>query len=436
MMQRPDTCDWSDVQGLVATGYGKLRHAAYLVFAVADPVKARAFLSTLLPEVTSSGHRPSQRALNVAVTYQGIRQLSGAQDDEMCGFSCAFKEGMIGSPHRSRILGDVGASAPTQWYWGQPDREVHGLLMAFESEPSRLFEWTGALRSIDSGLHWITELNTHRQDDREPFGFVDGLSQPVIEGTHAAKQNPTSKHLIRLGEMVLGYEDNCNIEQPVPSVRGDREFGLNGTYLVARQIQQHYDKFWAFMASAGTKVGLSAQQFAARVIGRTMDGDVLRPAGRSAHAGDNEFDFVDDRAGHGCPLGAHIRRGNPRDMLADDPAESWRITNRHRLLRRGRSYGDRHSDTGLMFVVLNADIERQFEFIQQNWINDPGFAELRNERDPLVGNRNGDDIFTIPASPLRHRVAGLNRFVTTKGGAYFFLPGMRALRHLAGEQTT
>ena len=134
-------------------------------------------------------------------------------------------------------------------------------------------------------------------------------------------------------------------------------------------------------------------------------------------------------------------------MLADTPDESWQIVNRHRLVRRGRKYGARQwssacepmtaltefTKPGLMFVALNADIERQFEFIQQNWINDPGFAEMSDERDPLVGVREpGRDSFTMSAKPPRKRVSGLPDFVTVKGGEYFFLPGVGGLGRLLG----
>jgi deferrochelatase/peroxidase EfeB len=109
-------------------------------------------------------------------------------------------------------------------------------------------------------------------------------------------------------------------------------------------------------------------------------------------------------------------------------------------LRRGRSYGNRAADPrvddgierGLFFICLNSDIERQFEFVQQTWLNNPVFGGLSGEVDPIVGHLvKGDEIFTEQADPLRRRVHDLRRFVTVKGGAYFFLPGIRALRYIA-----
>jgi deferrochelatase/peroxidase EfeB len=170
------------------------------------------------------------------------------------------------------------------------------------------------------------------------------------------------------------------------------------------------------------------------MMGRTLDGDPLvthRPQEKCAAT--NEFGFAEhDMRGEGCPIGSHIRRGNPRDTLSADGKESWSNVNRHRILRRGRPYGVPGQPRGLMFIGLNADIERQFEFIQQNWINDAGFGELRHERDPIIGWRVGDDdTFTIPRPPLRQRVHGMQSFVTPRGGGYFFLPGLRALAYLA-----
>jgi deferrochelatase/peroxidase EfeB len=118
--------------------------------------------------------------------------------------------------------------------------------------------------------------------------------------------------------------------------------------------------------------------------------------------------------------------------------------NRHRILRRGRSYGHRPADPriddgvdrGLHFLCLNSDIERQFEFVQQTWVNNPVFGGLNGEVDPLIGNISRAEtattnaLFTVQADPLRSRVHNLQRFVTVKGGAYFFLPSISALRYL------
>jgi deferrochelatase/peroxidase EfeB len=186
----------------------------------------------------------------------------------------------------------------------------------------------------------------------------------------------------------------------------------------------------------------------------------------------NQFTYVQDPDGLACPFGAHIRRANPRN--ADLPPRArglWRwalrtlgfgnrspredlvaSTRFHRLLRRGREYGTEllqdealkpasapGSDArGLRFACLNANILRQFEFVQTAWLENSIFDGLSEETDPLMGNRRPlmsgrrTDTFSIPQeNGLRRRVTGLPRFVTMRGGAYFFLPGIRALRYIA-----
>jgi deferrochelatase/peroxidase EfeB len=186
----------------------------------------------------------------------------------------------------------------------------------------------------------------------------------------------------------------------------------------------------------------------------------------------NGFTYEGDPAGEQCPLGAHVRRANPRnadfprkpvgpaahlaallgfgggDGFRDDAISAVRF---HRLLRRGREYGPGLTpaearapappddpERGLRFIALNANILRQFEFLQNAWMRNPKFDGLSGESDPLLGNRApivGDpasDGFTIPrAGGVRRRLTGLPQFVTVRGGAYFFLPGLRALRYLA-----
>ena len=162
----------------------------------------------------------------------------------------------------------------------------------------------------------------------------------------------------------------------------------------------------------------------------------------------NDFGyFNEDPDGLRCPIGAHIRRANPRDSLDPDPGSraSVAINKRHRILRRGRGYGPRitveealrgdeepDEPRGLHFLCLNANIARQFEFIQHTWVNDPKFAGLYDDPDPLVGARSGNrgDV-TIQGRPVRTRLQGMPEFTSVRGGAYFFLPGIRALRYLA-----
>jgi deferrochelatase/peroxidase EfeB len=151
----------------------------------------------------------------------------------------------------------------------------------------------------------------------------------------------------------------------------------------------------------------------------------------------NGFTFgADDPQGVRCPLGAHIRRANPRDGLQPDDPAGRTLANRHRLLRRGRPYtvrdGARITEKGLLFACICSDLERQFEFVQQTWVNAPSFHGLKAEVDPLLGD-GAARAFTIPTAAGAVRVTELQRFVTPRAGGYYFLPSRAALAYLASR---
>jgi Dyp-type peroxidase family len=237
---------------------------------------------------------------------------------------------------------------------------------------------------------------------------------------------------------------------------GKRDLGRNGSYLVFRQLAQDVKGFWEFFRQA-TGDGEDADStacihLAAKMVGRWPSGAPVTKAPERddpALGNDNDFGYHErDAAGLKCPIGAHIRRTNPRDSLEPDPGseKSVEFADRHRILRRGRAYGDpvvesmqpeeiMQSDAagerGLHFICLNANISRQFEFVQQTWTNNPRFDGLYDDPDPIVGPGGK---FTEQATPVRRRIHDVPRFVTVRGGAYFFLPGLRALRYLAALQ--
>jgi deferrochelatase/peroxidase EfeB len=152
----------------------------------------------------------------------------------------------------------------------------------------------------------------------------------------------------------------------------------------------------------------------------------------------NDFLYrEDDGRGFKCPAGAHIRRVNPRD------ADIIGTTRLHRIIRRGTSYGpplppgvleDDGADRGLVGVFIGAHLERQFEFLKSEWVNDGNFIGYPGEKDPVAGHHDGTGSLTVPGKPVRRRIENLPSFVTTRGGEYCFLPGLRALHWLADLQ--
>jgi Dyp-type peroxidase family len=271
---------------------------------------------------------------------------------------------------------------------------------------------------------------------------------------------------VKAGEFIIGYENEYEELNAIPTVAESwdrmgylqpnrqqtnrRDLGRNGSYLVVRKLVQDVRGFWAFFEEAARKERSADVEFvklklASKCVGRWPSGAplVLSPEEDRRELAmkgrNNLFDYMgDDPFGLSCPIGSHIRRANPRDSLPPDPVTSLKILKRHRIIRRGRAFGESLSsigrtqasndERGLMFVAINANFETQFEFIQRNWIQGSAFGGLSGEVDPLLGSGNGT--MTIPERPLRRLLGNIPRFVTTRGGGYFFLPGVSALKFL------
>jgi Dyp-type peroxidase family len=387
------------------------------------------------------------------------------------------------SAHRSRLLGDVGAAAPAQWLWGGPENtRIDALLLVFARDEPQLARSLTRQRELlaEHGVAEVAALDTQDIGFGEHFGFRDGISQPVLSDGRSSDR----MHEVEAGEFVLGHLNghgqyarsplvpahldtgdllprrpaaSPDTSAPVPRELADaHDFGRNGTYLVFRTLDQDVGGFWRYVDEAtrradGATDASARTALAARLVGRWPSGAPLTlspDADRPELAGENRFGYhTDDRSGNRCPLGAHVRRTNPRDSLPPKPgtATSVEVSNRHRLIRRGRSFGppidpeeslNQDAATsparGLHFVALCADIARQFEFISHTWAMNPHFAGLLDDVDPLLGGHAGvGTSFTIQAAPLRRRLTEIPVFVTPRGGGYFFLPGRRALDYLA-----
>jgi len=496
---QPSPIDYSDVQGLVRFGYQHLAEACFFLLRVKDRTAAHSWL-TAAP-VSNAVKMPAlpDNALQIAISSEGLRAL-GVPAEIVDGFSDDFISGMAGEESRSRRLGDVGTSAPSGWRWGAKGLVPHVLVMLYAKREG-LEAWTEIVKGSlwNTAFEIIECLPTVDMGGVETFGFKDGVSQPTLDWDRKRQGGRAEieyGNLIAIGEFLLGYpneyarytdrplidpkEDPHNHLLPAENYPDKRDLGRNGAYLVFRDLEQDVRAFWQFIDRQAGSNPLERTRLGQAMVGRTMDGRPLVPtisrkiAGVGSDDSDirlNQFTFESDVAGTRCPLGAHIRRANPRNgdfpygtrgfigrlirvfgfgrrNLRDDLIASSQF---HRILRRGREYGTKLSPeealesagtnarhSGLRFICLNANITRQFEFVQSAWIMNTKFDGLTEESDPLLGNRAPiagcpfGDVFSIPQSGgLRRRIKGMPQFVTVRGGAYFFLPGIRALRFIA-----
>lgn len=362
---------------------------------------------------------------------------------------------------------------------------VHALLLLYDKDETAAEDRASAVETAlaPHSVKIVHRLPLELRLDengiaREHFGFADGISQPtpfdaegavVLSTGDAAPKDPWNG--VPLGEILFGYTNGHHEKAPGPRLPDDADgkgraaglaphplaegfldFGINGSYMVVRELQQDVVAFWQSMREGAALIRardpdhsehVTTTWLAERAVGRSTRGDLLCPGGYLApnryDQPDNAFGFFDrDRHGLGCPAGSHVRRANPRDGLAPSPDQKQTLldaANNHRILRRGRKYGATISvppvedgvDRGLLFICLNTDIARQFEFVQQTWMFNPNFATLYDETDPLIGPAG---TMTVREHPLRRRIA-VKTFVRMAGGDYFFLPSMPALRYLA-----
>jgi deferrochelatase/peroxidase EfeB len=520
-----DALQVSEIPALVFGGMSGLPCATFhmLTFADGNPKACREWLETAQAVMSYGELLPGQSsAVVVGLSASGLAAL-GLPDEALATFPVAFQQGMS-DPERARMLGDLGENAPHKWLWGNDlvrvdvvfvvyGRTVADMIAAQDTLLSRAQQLGHAvtsqgMASLAAKTPGVGKLPGQRQQF-EPFGFRDGVSQPVIRGTPRADLLRSPNDVVEAGEFVLGYLDNIGKIPPSPSIAdrhdpermlpdagpdplrrrpelsryegtGQRDLGANGTFLVARQLEQKVSELDKWLETAADEVlqmarvvhdgthlaviwdeapgaqqiqvqrtmvsalGLRQQlkdAIAAKLIGRWKDGTSLvryprmpgTVVGGASTQPDNSFLLGgEDPGGHACPFGAHIRRANPRDTRYPKDPEEIAAVNRHRILRVGRSYDMSHGNArsnGLLFLALNADIERQFEFVQKTWLLNPSFRGLEGEVDPIVGH--GGRAFTVPTRNGPLRLLDIPDVVRVRGGGYFFMPGRAAMRYLA-----
>jgi Dyp-type peroxidase family len=412
----------------------------FLFLRVDDRHAGRALLRRLLPAVESGlpTADPNKGAwAAVALTHQGLRAL-GVPQESLDSFPPEFRQGMAA---RADVLGDVGESAPANWEPPFGTGDVHIVLSGLAPDAARLekaLERARAAYQETPGVEVIWQQEVHQlPTGRTSFGFRDGISYPGIEGTGIPGSNPQEAPL-KAGEFILGYPDETGNLPPMPQ---PEVLGRNGTYLAVRKLHTKVAA-WRQYLRANTASEAEEALLGAKMIGRWPSGAplALAPDKDDPELGadpsrNNDFLYrEDDDRGFKCPATAHVRRVNPRDATI---IGAIRL---HRIIRRGTSYGpplpdgvleDDGADRGLVGVFIGAHLDRQFEFIKSEWVNDGNFIGYSGEKDPVAGHHDGTGSVTIPQKPVRRRLQNLPSFVVTRGGEYCFLPGLRALRWLA-----
>ncbi|QIG96232.1 MULTISPECIES: Dyp-type peroxidase [unclassified Bradyrhizobium] len=468
----------ADLQGNILRGYTKKPYVRYLILEVADRVAARRWLAAStsgrsdgVPQITSGdwGASKPDTCFNIGLTYEGLRAL-GTPSASLEMFPNEFIEGMTA---RALKLGDVGPSAPETWPkpFNEPKR-IHLIATIYAEKAEQLDDVQKRALADTSAVTLVgTREGCSFPDDRVHFGYRDNIMQPRFEGIHDSDRYDDGQPRAPLGTVLLGHR--TNLEGLMWRVPQPEELGHNGTFNAFRVLKQDVAGFEEYLDQAADELlkdtravgellppgaeakigqilsiegltphGALREIVAANLCGRWRDGT---PLALSADLPDpklvkEKFDYVGESR---CPYGAHIRRSNPRGgQIVQRVANNSR-----RLVRRGVPYGPAYDRTqprkpeperGLLGNFIGANLGAQFEAMSCDWLNlglqDP---RITGSNDPVTGaNDPAASWFDLPLkSGSTIRLRGLPRFVSTQGGAYAFLPSLRAIRHL-GSLTT
>ncbi len=491
--------DLRDVQGLLLHGYRHMGELTLLFLRIDDADGCRQWLreltsdGTLTPadrmefQLRQQDSTRGQTRVNLALSHAGLMAL-GMPEDVRATFPRELREGM--ALRAREYLRDVDENDPDRWMLGGTRHEdalqILMLLYATDAANMEPLLREHLERAHRNGLREVfiqRGQRRAREEDppgyfRDHFGFLDGVSQPRLEGLDDPATHPRDyDRPVKRGEFLLGHANEygewplsphvpehlpgASALPPVPGLPGRRDLGHNGTFLVLRKLEQDVPAFERFLdeqaalAPEGTPEE-RREWVAAKLVGRKRDGAPLatprrhrllrrllpflfqkdgapaRASGTGPAHPDNDFRYArDDPHGYGCPITAHTRRCNPRDALPPSPRVSSDVTRRHRLLRRGFNYEDAEGK-GLLFIALNAHVGRQFELVQRSWVHFEQLGGIEGAEDPLAGDGGGRLI--IPADPIRQCATSLRKFVTTRGGGYFFLPSLKALSFLGMQE--
>jgi len=450
--------DLADIQGNILRAYA-FPHARFVHVSLESATAGRTFLENILPLVTSAEIWPDQKpsaTLNVAISASGLRVLAVPQGT-LSTFPDEFMQGMN---DRAVVLGDIDESSPEKWdeVWKSDVDVLISLYAQTEAGREQHYSQIKTLAE-ECGVRLCSyqDANKLRIDgqfcDKEHFGFKDGIGQPEFKHSHSrhtAGDGKFAKHggwePLETGDFLIGYGNEAKEIEAYPQ---PILFSKNGTYLVYRKLEQDVSGFREYTKQQGEKYPGGEEKLKAKFLGRWSDGTPLalspdKPDPSISGSADkiNDFRYGDDPEGLKCPIGAHCRRANPRDALKFKD----NMTDRRRIIRRGISYGDymandgsnANEERGLVFIALNANISRQFEFVQQQWMNYGNDFKQGEESDPVVGNHAASQRYVIPGDSNKGEepfvCTEMKTFVRLRGGGYFFVPSITALRLLANNE--
>lgn len=462
--------DLHDVQGFILRGY-RVAVARHMMLQIVQPAEARRLLGRLisgdpeLPQITRASrweHKPHV-FLNLGLTATGLRAL-GLPDAAYNSFPRAFRLGATADETAQRVF-DTGPSAPAHWIGGMGDADkIHIVLSLWSMSDEGLELAAAQLRAAFAP--GLAEQSAHDARalprNKVHFGYTDSIAQPTIAGAPPRKRPfPDAQPVAQTGEFLLGYTGDNG--PPSFTITPDA-LSRNSSFAAFRILAQDVAGFERFLAQAAQQTGLDAELIAAKFCGRWRNGlplslspEVQWPHPAVPHDQINNFTYVsadpaqDDTYGLKCPIGSHIRRTNPRnEQVVGGPDEG----HHHRIVRRAIPYGPAYDpdnpedghERGLIGWFINADLSNQFELIMNSWANDDGFVKAVGSggantvknihgRDALFGaNDPASSRFTLPVSgdPKENKqITGFGRFVTTRGGAYCYLPSITAIQYLA-----
>ena len=438
------TVELDDIQATVLRYRPEPYYGTHVMLHVDDARAGREFLRALAPYVDSAADWWQAREpwIAVGLTYSGLAAL-GVPEESLRSFPEAFRVGMAA---RAPELRDYGANDPRHWEPEFGSGAIHLAVSVFSDSEEQWRRAMDTARRHYEGRPGLTVLIAQdfgaQPGDLNPLGYRDSIGQPAIEGS-GVEPLPGQGPAIKPGEFILGYPGEAGVPLPAPQ---PEVLGRNGTYIGLRKYQSRVGAFNRFLrANAHTED--ERELLAAKLVGRWRSGAPLTlapdrddPALGADPVRNNDFTYAADQDGRQVPRGSHMRRMNPRDTEMEVLAD----VNIHRVIRRSTGFGapydpdalsehDDETPRGLYFIFFSAKAMATMEFLQQEWINDGNFMNLDEERDPNVGLQEDGAIFTIPRAPVRRRIHGIETFNVLRGGEYFFLPSLSALKWLGEE---